>query len=506
MKTIKISTAVAAAVLLLATTVLAEDAKPKRTLQANMNEVYNTLPASVDNFTDAFTKGMVYGHLRTNVFRWDWESPDNATNADNKAFGIGGSIIYKTAPLYGISATAGFYYSNSPFSSLREDDADVKFVKSGKDTFSRYDVKKEGDWDMVVLAQSYIQYDVAKTSFKYGRQLFESALTASNDTKMIPNAFEGFSVESKDLPKTTLKAAFFTAQKLRDHTTFHDVITFSDGTTTTATNKADWNGNDDSGTHKGLSYNNFKNAGEDTEHDLVVAAISNASIENLKLDFTYTAVPEVLSSAIAELNYKIDLGDGYTLTPGFRYMKQFDNGGGDVGGASLSGNLGRDKTPSTLLGYDERFSLDASAWMARLVLSKGALKLLAGYSDVADEADIVAPWRGFPTGGYTRAMAQLNWIANTQSAMLEADYDFGKANILKGFKTLARYVIQDFDEAKQGAGAVADNKVVHIDLMQQLTPTLDAKLRFANLNAKNRVDGTNKDSYSEYRFEINYLF
>jgi hypothetical protein len=104
-------------------------------------------------------------------------------------------------------------------------------------------------------------------------------------------------------------------------------------------------------------------------------------------------------------------------------------------------------------------------------------------------------------------MAQLNWVANTQSTMLEAKYDFGKANILKGFKTLARYVVQDFDEAKQSAGAIADNKMIHIDLVQQLTPQLDARVRFGNVNADNRVvDGSDKDSYSEYRFEINYLF
>jgi hypothetical protein len=495
-----------AVVLLLASGIAAEETKPKRTLQPNMDNVYNILPENANTFEEVFTKGMFYGRLRTNAFYWDWDSPDNAANADNKAFGLGGSLIYKTAPLYGLSATAGFYYSNSPFSGLREDDADVKFVKSGKDVFSRYDVKTDGDWQMAVLAESYIQYDLAKTSLKYGRQLFESTLTASNDTKMIPNAFEGLSVESKDLPKTTLKAAYFTAQKLRDHTTFHDVITFGDGTAITSTNNPDWGNNDDSGVHKGLSYNNFKNAGEDTEHELVVGAISNASIENLKLDITYTAVPEVLSSVIAELNYKIDLGDGYALTPGFRYLEQFDNGGGDVGGASISGNLGRDKTLSSLLGYKDRYTLDSSAWMARLVLSKGALKLLAGYSDIADEADIVAPWRGFPTGGYTRAMGQLNWVANTQSTMFEANYDFGKANILKGFKTLARYVIQDFDEAKQSAGALADNKVIHIDLVQQITPQLDARVRFGNVNAEDRVDGADKDSYSEYRFEINYLF
>jgi hypothetical protein len=481
----------------LSTSLSADEAKPKRTLQGNMNEVYNTLPSSANDVGEAFTNGMFYGRLRTNIFAWDWE---NNANGDNKAFGLGGSLIYKTAPLSGLSATAGFYYANSPFDSLREEDADVGIVKSGKDTFSRYDVSTDGDWHMAVLAQAYIQYDISKTSFKFGRQFFESALTASNDTKMIPNAFEGLSVESKDLKDTTLKGAYLTTQKLRDHTTFHDVLTFKDSSANS------WNNNDDSGVHKGLSYANFRAAGEDTDHELIIAALSNKYIKNLKLDFTYTAVPDVVSSAIAELNYKIDLGSGYSLTPGFRYIEQLDNGGGDIGGASLGGGLGRDKNPSTLLGYKDRYTLDSSAWMARLVLNKDALKVLLGYSDVADEADLVAPWRGFPTGGYTRAMAQLNWIANTKSTMGEVTYDFGKAQILKGFKAMGRYVIQNFDESKQAAGAQADMSVVHIDLVQQLTPQLDAKVRFATVDADNRTNGVDKDSYNEYRFEINYLF
>lgn len=165
-----------ATVLLLASGMAAEETKPKRTLQPNMNHVYNILPANANTFEEIFTKGMVYGHLRTNAFRWDWDAPDNGTNADNKAFGIGGSIIYKTAPLYGISATAGLYYSNSPFSGLREDNADVRFVKAGNDTFSRYDVKTEGEWEMVILAQSYLQYSLSKTSLKYGRHSLNQPL------------------------------------------------------------------------------------------------------------------------------------------------------------------------------------------------------------------------------------------------------------------------------------------------------------------------------------------
>ena len=479
------------------TSLNADEAKPKRTLQGNMNEAYNTLPLAANDIGEVFTNSMFYGRLRTNVFSWDWE---NNANGDNKAFGLGGSLIYKTAPLAGLSATAGFYYANSPFDSLREDNADVGIVKSGKDTFSRYDVSKDGDWHMGVLAQSYLQYDFSKTSFKFGRQFFESALTASNDTKMIPNAFEGLTFESRNLPETVVKGAYLTAQKLRDHTTFHDVLTFKDSSANS------WNNNDDSGIHKGLSYANFVAAGEDTEHKLAIVAISNSSLENLKVDVTYTAVPDVVSSVIGEMNYKINLPANFSLTPGFRYMEQIDEGGGEIGGASLGGNLARDKKTAALLGYKDRYTLEGSAWMARLVLAQGALKVLAGYSDVADEADLVAPWRGFPTGGYTRAMAQLNWIANTKSTMGEVEYDFGKAQILKGFKTTGRYVIQDFDENKQAAGVQADSKMIHVDLVQQLTPQLDARVRTGIVEADNRTNGVDKDSYNEYRFEINYLF
>jgi len=260
------------------------------------------------------------------------------------------------------------------------------------------------------------QYQISKTKAIAGRQIFESFLTKSNDTKMIPNTFEGVVLETKELADTRIRGAYFTAQKLRDHTTFHDVITFKDE----AGNS--WNNNDDSAVHKGLSYANFKAAGKDVNHELIVVDARNKSIKNLKIDVTYGAVPDVISSLTGEVNYKVNLGSGYTLTPGVRYMKQFDNGGGKIGGATLKGGLAG--VTGSALGYKDAASLDASLWMARLVLKKGPLKAKIGYSAVADEADIVAPWRGFPTGGYTRAMAQYNWYANTKTWNVEANYDF----------------------------------------------------------------------------------
>lgn len=496
MKIIKIGAATAAVISLLSSSAVAEDAKPKRVLKNNMQEVYKTLPVSVDNIFDAFSKGEFYGRLRTNAFKWDWKN--DQVNDDNKAFGIGGSMIYKTAPLHGLSATAGFYYANNPFSSLREDDADVGDVKAGKDTFSRYNVKTDGDWSMAVLAQAYIQYDVSKTSFKVGRQIFESFLTKSNDTKMIPNTFEGYTVTMNEIPKTTIRGAYFNSQKLRDHTTFHDVLTFKDSS------GESWNNNDDAAVHKGLNYTNLSAKGKE-ENELVVVDLKNKSIDNLVVDVTYGSVPGLISSLTGELNYKIKLGDKLSLTPGIRHMEQFDNGAGEIGGASLSGSLAG--LSGVQSGYKDASTLDTSLTMARLVLTDGILKVQVAYSAVADEADIVAPWRGFPTGGYTRAMAQYNWRADTKTTSAEVYYDFGKAKILDGFSALARYAIQDFDEDKQAGGVQADSNILHVDLRKQFTPTFDAKLRMAFVDADERVaDGVDKDSYNEYRFELNYLF
>lgn len=497
-----------AALLLVTTSVNADEKKAKIELKNNMMEVYNTLPSSVDNISDAFTEGVFYGRLRMNSFMWDWKEEVNTKTKDANQVGVGGSLLYKTAPLLGLSATAGMYYTQNL---IEVKDSDLTFGKAGREVESRYDAYNSGSHYMTVLAQAYIQYDFSKTSLKAGRQVFESFLTKSNDTKMIPNTFEGFSVESKDIPDTKISAAHIYSQKLRDHSTFHDVITYNDTNTSI---HSDWTGNDDSAAHKGLSVNNFKAEGKSVNHTLEVVQVSNKSIKDLQIDVAYTAVPEVVSSAMGEVNYKIGLGGGYSLTPGIRYMKQFDNGGGAVGGASLSGAFASTKNVvgNTSKGYKDIHSLDSSLYMGRLTLKNGPLKVQVAYSAVEDAADIVAPWRGFPTGGYTRAMAQYNWWANTKTTAAEVFYDFGKAGVLTGFSALARFAMQDFDESKQyissgyAGGVQADSNILQLDFRQVIAKGFEAKVRVGITRADERLDGKNYDSYNEYRFELNYLF
>ena len=450
MKLFKISIAVVTT-LAMATNVQATLKNDKITLKGNMVVKYNKPAKAVDTLQEVFSEGTFYGRVRTNTFYWDWQG-DSGT--DNKAMGIGASMIYKTASLEGFSSTLGLYTSQNP-AWFREDVNDVGIVKAGKDTFSRYDTSKTGDYGMSVLGQAYLQYDVGKTSFVAGRQMFESVFTKSNDTKMIPNTFDGISATIKDIDKTTIKLAYFAKQKLRDHTEAHDVIAFE--------SNDKWSQNDDSAVNKSLTVDMIGN-----DNALILATLTNKSIKNLKVNVSLAMVPDVISNVVLEAHYTIPVGAGFKVVPGVRYMHQMDNLNSSTPVASLKGS-----TKTT--GYKDINSLDSNLIALRLDIKNSAFLGRIGYSYIADEADIVAPWRGFPTGGFTRAMAQYNWYANTTTYMIRAGYDFSKADLIEGFSIMARYAVQNFDDKK--TAVQADSNIIHIDARQNIGKNLEAKLR-----------------------------
>ncbi len=481
----------AASLLLLSTSAHATLKSEKVTLKGNMVVQYNKLPQPVDTLKEAFTEGMFYGRLRANFFYWDWDTEDYLTGGkkkDNKNNGIGGSLIYKSAPFKGISTTFGLYTSQN-LEFFRMDKEDIKYAKAGKDTFSRYNTQTTGHYGMAVLGQAYLQYDYSKTTVIAGRQMFETVFTKSNDTKMVPNTFDGVTLTSKDLPNTTIKLGYLAKQKLRDHTTSHDVIAFTpDDPATTWVNES-WDGNDDSAVNKALTVDLVGN-----DNRLIVASVTNKSIKNLKANVSYAAVPGVLSNLVLEGHYTIPVGK-WKVVPGVRYMMQMDDLGANVNVANLKKNT---------TGYTDPTSLDADLLCARVDIKKGAFLGRLGYSKVGDKADIVAPWRGFPTGGFTRAMAQYNWYANTKTYMIRAGYDFGKAKILPGFSIMARYAIQDFDDNKPGVQA--DSNVIHVDARQNIGNDMELKFRLGMVDADVGNTGKTDVSYNEYRLELNYFF
>lgn len=471
--------------------------KPKRQLKGNMTVVYNTLPGNVDNIRDMFAEGIFYGRLRANAFYWDWGDEDYETGGkrkDNENMGLGGSLIYKSAVLNGFSGTVGYYGSLNP-EFWRMDDDEVGYAKAGKDTFSRSKVKSTGHYGMSVLGQAYLEYNNGTAGVKLGRQMFESVFTASNDTKMVPNTFDGVTASAKVATKTTVRAAWFGKQKLRDHEDAHDLVTFKDAS------GESWGNNDDAGVHKGLNYNAFTAAGEDANHDMFLADVQTKAVDNLVFKLSGLAIPGVVNDIVAEAHYRAKFDNGWAVRPGIRYFYQNDDGGGDVAGYT---NL----TGKAATGYDAGVanSLDSSLLAARLDIEmpnkKGFFRL--GYSKVDDKADIVAPWRGFPTGGFTRAMAQYNWYANTETFMARAVYKFDST-----WKASLRYAIQDFDDSKDNVQA--DSNIWHLDTWTNITKRLQMRARIGIVTADDdtakSLGGTKGDvSYNEYRLEFNYLF
>jgi hypothetical protein len=461
----------------------------KHKLNCNMTIKYKKRPKNVDNLTDFINEGIFYGRLRLNNFKFD--------NIDNdKDFfisGIGGSLVYKSAYLKNIGVTAGLYTSQNIGDKKQDLAADYR---SAKDVLNRYDVATNNDFGITSLAQIYAEYRTSKQQLKIGRFPLETLLLKSNDTKMIPNTFEGIYYKNLSIPKTSLKTAFIQKQKLRDHTSFHHVLAYGDSTTD---EYAKWTQNDDGAMHRGLTLSKLK--AKNINDEIFLIETKNSTINNLTLKANYTTIPQLLSYFVFDGKYRVHFDD-LMIIPAVHYMQQFDDGAGAIGGANLKNNT---------TAYNNKNSLKASLIASRIDIIKNAASLRLGYSKTADKGDFVTPWRAFPTAGYTRAMGQTNWYANTEAFMIRADYDFSKTSMLPGVRTMIRYAIQNFDDKK--AGVQADNHVFEFNIVKHFKsiPNFRTKLRAAFVNGDKHTIAKNNSikadpSYNELRLEFNYLF
>ena len=465
---------------------------PKHALKSNYQVVYNKRPTSVENLSEMFTEGIFYGRLRSNSFYYDWEKE---TDKQNSHFitGLGGSLIYKSANYAHIDFTTGLYYSKAFFDDQEDP---VSRLKAGKDLLSRFDYTNTDSTSMGVLGQAYLRYSgILKTDIIIGRQMVETFYTKSNDTKMIPNTFDGIVINNKAIADTKIRMGYLVKQKLRDHTQAHSILTYGDANASSSINPQ-WSQNDDSAMHKGLTYSRLQAAGVDTEAPLIVGDMHNKSIENLKLDTSFYAVPDLVSEMMVEANYKIDMG-GFSLNPGLRYIKQFDNGAGEIGGAAYNGVLAGQS--GSVGGYKDASSLDSQMIAARLVTKYQNYKLNIGYTKVFDEADLITPWRGFPTSGYTRSMARYNWMANTKSYRIELVRNANSKGIYKNLYTQVSILHTDADESK----GYFDENYYYAGFVQNIPSMDNLQWRFRT----GYTDTKKPDADSlEMRFEINYLF
>ncbi len=481
-----------------------------RQLQANCEVTYRRETVAVERFVEVFTAGQLHRRARLHGFAWDWEEERTEGEGQTRDHGMlaaGGSLVFRSARWHGWSGTAGLY-TTQPLH--RENTVaavpGVNFGRAGKDTYrTRADGSEVG---MTVLAEAFAEYRRSAGFVRAGRQIIESLLLASNDSKMIPNTFEALRAEWRPRGVTRVGAGFIRRQKLRDHATFHSVLAYAKG-----------EGNDDSGAHRGLTPRNLVSGGLEREPHLWLFTVEDRSLPNFHLRFEHVAVEGAFGTTVAEAGCAVGLPRGWRLRPALRYLRQVDAGAGAVGGAALSGALARDRDFTTaadrerLASYRDPFSLAGALWAARLQLARGPLQITVGTSVVRDRADIVAPWRGFPSGGYTRLMGQVDWLAGAVNRTARLEYDLGGRGVWSRLGVTAAFTRMDFDDRKIAAGTVrlTDRDFLAVEVIAGLRalPRTGFKLRLGSSEAEARPAlsaAANHESYQELRFDVNHFF
>ncbi len=459
----------------------------KALLKSNGEVLYCQKPKEVESLEALFAEGNFYGRIRSNNFVYRWERED--TEHDNHAIaGIGASVVFDSAIYKEFYMRLGLYGSQAFFDAQSDP---VARLKAGKDLLSRYDYVNSGSRSMGVVGQAYIGYGgIGDSEILLGRQLVESFYTRSNDTKMIPNTFDGLTLHLNGAIKGIF--GYLAKQKLRDHTSSHSVLAYGDSSCDSHL-FPQWSQNDDSAMHRGLTCSALRAAGKPTDAPLIIGELKGKPTETLKVGAAFYSVPELLSQAMGEAEYTLHF-DGFTLTPGLRYIRQFDNGAGAVGGASYTGDT---------TGYEDPDSLEGGMIGARVVAKTPLYKLNLAYTHVFDEADLVTPWRGFPTAGYTRSMGIYNWRANTKSYRLEVVKNYA-ANALYIDPLVQLSILYiDADDKKAGYH-MSDEVYYYAGVVKNLSsvPSFQWRVR---VGYGDILDGDG-DDYLDGRFELNYLF
>lgn len=367
---------------------------------------------AADDIFSAIKESKFSGSLRVKYFHTDWEDESKNTGVcpnsapeckDAKGLSFGGGLSMKTAPLYNISAKVSFW-TVTGFGWT--DKSDGYTATTSQDLFKN-NAYGQG---YSVLAESYLEYNDKTNMVRIGRTEYNSRFFDSNDTKMIPATFEGLFVKSNIIKDTQIEFNYLTKMKQRRDTEFGKL---TDTIDTPVAIK-----------------NHYKNS--NNPPDLMVLGIKNNSIKGLELQLYGMHWWNIVNQIMAEGNYMFKTGE-LSHTIGMRGYLQYDDGAGKI-----------IKPKGNKLGDDDN-KIDSWLYAVRYILGYKDFKFLVAYSQTSKDGDIIAPFRGFPTGDYTRSMTQTDWNAGTKSYKIGVDYKLPK---VKGLLLQLSYSYYNRDESK----------------------------------------------------------
>jgi len=436
---------------------------------------------SADNVASMFEEGKAYGNIKYYYIQTDKQNniPHKDTSAN--AHAIGGTLGFKTAPLYGLSAQATFMTTNG----FGLDGAvDTSII--GRDNGVRLDNGNPSgaiaQKSFTVLGEAFVNYDYNNFFINYGRQVVKTPLIDAKTVRMLPSAVQGarvgYHIEDQGL---TLEGDYLTHFKQRTSNDFINIVEHALGANTKAITG-------------------------DTKGDLLVASLLWKHDQFSASAYDYYA-KNFLNSVYANINYT-GTNDNYTYNLGFESIIQRS-----IGTANI--NL---SSPGSLTG-GKKINTEAFSFKGDIHYQESSFMMGYTYisSDDSVHDSLVLPWDGTPL--YTNMITSNDLFVSNYGKGLTADsiyiggtksfkfsytqgYDFTG---FKGIKTTFAYMIADNDKFTKGK-----QKDFNAVLSYKYDKHFSIALKgiFVKNNTSAREDGTisQLDDFQQYRVIANYRF
>ena len=147
-----------------------------------------------DTLAEAFEKGKVSGEIKSQYFQKE------VANKKVSVWNNGGNLSYVTGDFYGFKSGVTLQAASVTASDL--DNAPTAY-------------NKDQNVSGAVLSEAYLQYSIANTTGKVGRQYISTPLVEGSGSRMFKESFEGLVISNTDISNTTIVAAYVDKEQYR---------------------------------------------------------------------------------------------------------------------------------------------------------------------------------------------------------------------------------------------------------------------------------------------------
>ena len=149
---------------------------------------------SAQSLASVFEEGKVSGEIKSQYFQKE------VSNEKVSIWTNGGNLSYVTGDYYGFKSGVTLQASTVTASDL--DNAPTAY-------------NKDQNVSGAVLSQAYLQYSMANTTGKIGRQYISTPLVEGSGSRMFKESFEGLVISNTDISNTTIVAAYVDKEQYR---------------------------------------------------------------------------------------------------------------------------------------------------------------------------------------------------------------------------------------------------------------------------------------------------